>query len=114
MTDSPTDTSRIGNLVILSSDGGGEVDIETESESRESEREADTAEQYSKLASLADIHKRFAPHPPTSDVEQEAVRLAILDLAILLSSFMPPSRQAVLAFTKLEEAAFWAQAAMVQ
>lgn len=63
-----------------------------------------------------EIEKRFNHHPPTTEervsahqeVREEAKRFASV-LARL-----PPGREAALATTKLEEAMFWANAAIAR
>ena len=63
-----------------------------------------------------DINRRFDYHPPSPEVGQQHadVRWALKDVAIYLLDNLPESREASLAITKLEEALFWANAAIAR
>jgi len=68
-------------------------------------------------ASRNEIRDRFAHHPPTSDQVAEAhqeIRLRFTSLALYLAESVPSGRESSLAQTKLEEAAFWANAAVAR
>ena len=62
----------------------------------------------------ADIDRIFDSHPPKSDEDalaHEQVRSAFKDMARILSN-LPPGRERSLTLTKLEEASFFAHAAI--
>lgn len=64
-----------------------------------------------------DLRDRFRYHPPKDDMTANAhllVRTACSEAANALGAVMPPSREASLAITKLEEAMFWANAAIAR
>jgi hypothetical protein len=63
-----------------------------------------------------DLHNRFTYHPPKGD---QAVRYSVIrreagELAHLLTEQCPPSRELSLAITNLEQAVFWANAAIAR
>jgi hypothetical protein len=63
-----------------------------------------------------DLEKRFNAHPAGEDKARlhNEVRDECRLLAYTLKKRMPPSREASLALTKLEEAMFWANAAIAR
>jgi hypothetical protein len=63
-----------------------------------------------------DIVKRFTYHAPKGDQAQRYgfMRGQILQLAEYVCMNTPPSREQSLAITKLEEAMFWANAAIAR
>lgn len=63
-----------------------------------------------------DIRRRFTYHAPKADQPQRYVVLrdAAHDLARLIVTETPPSREQALALTKLEEAIFWANASIAR
>ncbi|QFG08629.1 hypothetical protein PBI_VANISOA_48 [Mycobacterium phage Vanisoa] len=68
-------------------------------------------------ASQADITHRFAFHAATTaekKAEHGTVRTTIADAAHELDALVPPGREKALAITKLEEAMFWANAAIAR
>lgn len=65
----------------------------------------------------AELFNRFDYHPPIAPgraKEHELVRLACFELAELLTTLLPPGREASLAVTHLEEAMFWANASLAR
>lgn len=64
----------------------------------------------------ADIDNRFTYHAPTEDqtVKYELIRNSAKHLALLIATKTPGSREQSLAMTKLEEAVFWANAAIAR
>lgn len=64
-----------------------------------------------------DIHNRFSYHPPKSEerkLNHERVRDGAERLAMSWAGNLPPGRETALAITKLEEAMFWANAALAR
>lgn len=67
--------------------------------------------------SSADIDNRFDFHPATTDEkrgEHGSVRDACKAVAHKFDRDVPPGREKALAITKLEEAMFWANAAIAR
>ncbi|MGV9818407.1 Acb2/Tad1 domain-containing protein [Nocardia xishanensis] len=68
-------------------------------------------------ASTADIDHRFDFHPATTEekrAEHGSVRAACRDLAHKFDRDLPPGREKALAITQLEQAMFWANAAIAR
>ena len=65
-------------------------------------------------ADREDFAKRFTYHAPKDDQPDRyiALRSEARELAELMLESCPPSRERSLAMTKLEEAVFWANAAI--
>jgi len=64
-----------------------------------------------------DIERRFSYHPPTTEARRAAhqiVRTGCWDLADTLAARLPDGREKALALTKVEEAMFWANAAIAR
>lgn len=64
-----------------------------------------------------EVHQRFAYHQPSTDDvarRHQTVRDLHGGLAIQLMSLCPESRELSLAITRLEEAMFWANAAVAR
>lgn len=63
-----------------------------------------------------DIEKRFKHHSPTAEkiTQHEDVRSETRLLAHYFDDELPESREKALALTKLEEALFWANAAIAR
>ena len=64
-----------------------------------------------------DLDQRFDYHPPKTIKRQDehaAARMLVKDVAIGLSELLPAGREAALAMTHLEEALFWANAAIAR
>ena len=64
-----------------------------------------------------EIRKRFTHHPPGSDQvvrAHEVVRKEFLGTALVINSILPESREKSLAFTALEEALMWTNAAIAR
>lgn len=59
---------------------------------------------------------RFVYHPPKGDQAEryEQIRAAGREMAMLLTALTPESREQSLAFTALEEAVMWANAAIAR
>lgn len=66
--------------------------------------------------SFADINNRFDYHRPNGDkvAAHEGVREACKEVAHKFDREIPPGREKALALTKLEEAMFWANAAIAR
>lgn len=66
--------------------------------------------------SATEIVRRFTYHPPTAEQAHtmSALRLAIAEAARAVSETCPDCRETSLAVTKLEEAAYWAIAALAR
>lgn len=64
----------------------------------------------------ARIERSFTYHPPTGNqpVRYQMIRSDAMDLAKLIEESCPDSREKSLAFTKLEEAVMWANAAIAR
>jgi hypothetical protein len=64
-----------------------------------------------------ELERRFSHHPPQNEddvAKHEAIRETCLDAAVEIAAFIPASREASLAITKLEEAMMWANAALAR
>lgn len=63
-----------------------------------------------------ELEKRFTYHPPKGDQPQKygEIRAAARELAEALNALCPESREKSLAFTSLEEAVMWANAAIAR
>ena len=64
-----------------------------------------------------DLNNRFEYHPPTSDgiaLNHQAIREECKNLAQFIDALIPEGREKALAITKLEEAMFWANAAIAR
>lgn len=65
----------------------------------------------------SELDRRFSYHPPRSErrrTEHETVRSICREAAEQLEVLLPPGREAALVITKLEEAMFWANAALAR
>lgn len=67
-------------------------------------------------ALAADLTRRFTYHPPKPGQPElyTLLRLTLRDAAFLLAENVPPGRELSLAFTKLEEVGFWANAGVAR
>lgn len=67
-------------------------------------------------ASSADIDNRFDYHRPNDEkvTAHENVRESCKTVAHYIDAAVPPGREKALALTKLEEAMFWANAAIAR
>jgi hypothetical protein len=63
-----------------------------------------------------EIEKRFTYHAPKENqpLRYEQIRSVAKDFAVLLNNLCPESREKSLAFTALEEAVMWANAAIAR
>lgn len=68
------------------------------------------------MTDLADLHRRFNYHKPDAakGVLHQTVRDAAKQAAYDFSAILPEGREKSLALTKLEEAMFWANAAIAR
>lgn len=65
----------------------------------------------------AELVRRFVYHPPTTDHRKEqhlTVRSSMLETARVLNELLPDGREKNVVMTKLEEATFWANAALAR
>lgn len=72
---------------------------------------------YHDPKSSADIDNRFEFHPATTEEKRSdhgSIRLACRELGHKFDRDLPPGREKALAITKLEEAMFWANAAIAR
>lgn len=65
---------------------------------------------------MSDIDNRFDYHAPTAEkrVLHEEVRAQVKMTAAFIDELVPDGREKALALTKLEEALFWANAAIAR
>lgn len=64
-----------------------------------------------------DINHRFAFHAASTQEKRDehtSARAACRDAALVIDELCPPTREKALAITKLEEAMFWANAAIAR
>ena len=65
-----------------------------------------------------DLANRFTYHPPKEDLNQveryQAIRAEVHSAATVINNRCPESREKSLAITHLEEAVFWANAAIAR
>lgn len=68
------------------------------------------------MAQPKDLENRFTFHPAQGDQGKiyEEIRAAGHDMAKLIDQFSPECREQSLAITKIEEAVFWANAAIAR
>lgn len=65
---------------------------------------------------MSDLRHRFTYHPPTAGQPEQYVQIrqAAYACATLIETLCPPGRESAVAFTKLEEAVMWANAAIAR
>lgn len=63
-----------------------------------------------------DLQNRFTFHPVQGDQAEryQKIRAKLLEVALLIDEITPQSREQSLAFTNLEQAGFWANAAIAR
>lgn len=68
------------------------------------------------MPNLNDLENRFTYHPPKEGQPEiyERIRFAGMGFALLIDQHAPESRELSLAITKIEEAVFWANAAIAR
>lgn len=68
------------------------------------------------MSTIETINKNFTYHPPKEDQPKryQTLRDEAKELALLIDQSCPDSREKSLAFTKLEEAVFWANASIAR
>jgi hypothetical protein len=64
----------------------------------------------------ADLDRRFSYHAPSAEraMAHAEVRAAFREMAERLTDALPPGREVALVLTHLEEAMFWANAALAR
>ena len=68
-------------------------------------------------AQESDLRNRFGYHKPATDEHRQSIAYSREDfhrMARRLTALRPPGREAALAITNLEQAAFWANAAIAR
>ena len=65
---------------------------------------------------MKEIENNFTYHPPTPEQVEiySLIRAQAKDLAIVIATSAPDSREKSLALTKLEEAVFWTNASIAR
>jgi len=68
------------------------------------------------MNTVEDLENRFIYHKPDEEKakKHEEVRSSLLELALKLEEALPTGREKALVMTKLEEAMFWANAAIAR
>ncbi len=63
-----------------------------------------------------ELDRRFTYHKPIGDqpARYETIRSSAKKLAALIGTLCPPSRELAIAITRIEEAVFWANAAIAR